>query len=187
MCRTNAFFLISRNYKKGIGSAHKLGLTWGYKKKYPYIITMDCDGTHDPKIIKKMLLKLMKFELVNTNRFIKQDSLSDWPIYRKMLTYTRHYLVKFFLNISYDSSGGFRCYNSKKLKIKHIKLAKDNGYPFFWESIFILSKKKYKISEIPIKLPNRLSGSTKMRLRDIFYSVYYLLKIFIKNLLNVYK
>ena len=83
-----------------------------------------------------------------------------------------------------DSSGAFRCYKSMNIKLSDILLAKDNGYSFFWESIFILYKKKYKISEIPIKLPSRVSGSTKMRFSDIIYAIYYLIIIYLKNLIK---
>ena len=56
---------------------------------------------------------------------------------------------------------------------------KDKNYNFFWESIFILERKKYKIAEIPIILPNRTLGSSKMRFTDVFYGIFYLFKIFI--------
>ena len=41
----NNIKLIIRKKKLGIGSAHKQGIIWGYKKKFLKIITMDCDGT----------------------------------------------------------------------------------------------------------------------------------------------
>ena len=97
------------------------------------------------------------------------------------LTRTRHFIVRSVLNINYDSSGGDICYDVKKIRIKDILLAKDDGYAFFWESIFILHKKKYKISEIPIILPSRATGTSKMGLKDIFYSVIYLIYIYFKN------
>ena len=49
---------IFRPKKMGIGSAHKEGLTWSYKKNYKIIITMDGDRTHDPKYIKYLTEKL---------------------------------------------------------------------------------------------------------------------------------
>ncbi len=175
-------FLIKRPKKLGIGSAHKDGLKWGYKKKYTIIITMDCDGTHNPIYINRMikLLSSQKIDLVSTNRFLQKNSLDDWSLWRKKLTTLRHYVIKLFLNIEFDSSGAFRCYNIKKIKLQDILNAKNESYSFFWESIFILSK-KYEIREIPIRLPGRLSGSSKMRLKDIFYAVIYLFKIFFKK------
>ena len=179
-------FLIRRPKKLGIGSAHKDGLKWGYKKKYSIIITMDCDGTHNPIYINAMinLLYSQKIDLVSTNRFLQKNSLDDWSLWRKKLTTLRHYVIKLFLDIKFDSSGAYRCYDVNKIKLQDILDAQNNSYSFFWESIFILSK-KYKIKEIPIKLPGRLSGTSKMRLKDIFSAIIYLLKIFIKKRLFI--
>ena len=177
-------FFIQRPNKLGIGSAHKKGISWAYHKKYKTIVTMDCDGTHDPIYIKKMIYILNKknFDLISTNRFLKADSLKDWSEWRKRLTILRHLLIKFLLNIEYDSSGAFRCYDTRKIKLQDILQAENNSYSFFWESMFLLSKKNYKIFEIPIKLPGRLSGSSKMRLIDILSALIHLIKIYFKNI-----
>ena len=78
------------------------------------------------------------------------------------------------LNIKFDSSGAFRGYLVNEVKLEDILKAKNNSYSFFWESIFILSK-KYKIKEIPINLPARLSGNSKMKINDIFLALIYLI------------
>ena len=179
--KNKKIFLLKRAYKMGIGSAHKDGIIWGYKKKYSLIITMDCDGTHDPVYIKKML-KLIKdknFQLISTNRFLKKNSLSDWSRWRIILTNLRHILISKMLNMKFDSSGAFRCYNVNQIKLKDILKAKDNSYSFFWESMFFLSK-KYHVSEIPINLPGRMSGSSKMKFKDIFRALYYLCSVFFR-------
>ena len=177
-------FLFIRPKKLGIGSAHKKGISWGFKNRYRLIVTMDCDGTHNPIHIPRMINLIDKkgFDLVSTNRFLKKNSLSDWSLWRKYLTTLRHYVIKILLNVNYDSSGAYRCYNTEKIKLKDITNAKDDSYSFFWESIFLLSKKNYRITEISIKLPGRLSGSSKMRFKDIFSAIIYLLRISFKNI-----
>jgi dolichol-phosphate mannosyltransferase len=174
--------LIKRKEKLGIGSAHKRALSWGFKNEYDMIITMDCDGTHNPIYIPKMLklLDAKSCQIVSTNRFLSKNSLEDWKLWRKILTTFRHKLIQFLLNIKYDSSGAFRAYLVNEINIKDIFLAKDNGYSFFWESIYLLSK-RYHIKEIPIKLPGRLTGSSKMRFKDIIFALTYLLKIYFKK------
>ncbi len=179
--RYKNIFLIKRGSKLGIGSAHKCGLRWGYKKKYYVIITMDCDGTHDPHYLNRLIKPIKKSEIVTTNRFIKKNALKDWSIWRIFLTRFRHNLIKFLLNINYDSSGAFRCYDTRRVKLKDILQAKDDGYSFFWESIFILHNKKYNISEIPINLPGRLTGNSKMKIKDIMHALIYLLYISTKK------
>lgn len=172
---------LKRSKKLGIGSAHKEGILYSYQKKYDLIITMDSDGTHNPTYIKTMIKKIMKYDLIITNRFKKSNSLSKWPIHRKFLTKMRFYLISFLLNIPLDTSGAYRCYNSRKIKLRDILSAKDNGYSFFWESGFILYKKKYNIFEIPIKLPYRTIGSSKMKVTDILRALYYLLVVTFKK------
>jgi len=175
---------IFRPKKLGIGSAHKVGLVYGYKKRYKKILTMDADGTHNPKYIKKMFYESKNFDLVITNRFMKSKSINDWPLFRKILTSIRFYFINILLNFNYDSSGAYRCYDTNKIKINHILLAKDNSYSFFWESIFHLHKKKYSIKQIAVDLPYRKLGSSKMRIKDIIYSLFYLFIYFIKNILS---
>ena len=173
-------YLVLRKNNRGVGSAHKDGLKWGYKKNFDYLCTLDCDGTHDPKDISKMLVLIKKCDLVNTNRFLNKNALANWKLDRIVLTKLRYFLVKIFLKTNLDSSGGFRLYDRSKINLKDILLAKDNHYNFFWESLFLLEK-KYSIKEIPIILPKRSLGKSKMKIKDILYGFFYLIKVFIKN------
>jgi len=173
---------ILRSRRMGIGSAHKIGIKYAYKHKFKFALTLDADGTHDPKYIKKML-KVAKenCDLVITNRFLSKNSLSDWPLHRKILTHLRHYLINFLLQLKFDTSGAFRVYKLQNIKLKDILSAKHNGYSFFWESIFLLNKNKYTINEIKINLPARKLGSSKMKISDITDALCYLLKYSFKN------
>ena len=56
---------IFRPKRMGIGSAHKDGFIWSYKKNYKIIITMDADGTHNPKYIKFLIEKLKNFDIIS--------------------------------------------------------------------------------------------------------------------------
>ena len=173
--------LIKRKKKLGIGSAHKFGLKWGFKKNYRRIITMDADGTHDPKYFKRLLELSDANHIVITNRFLKKDSMKSWPILRILITKIRHVAVKSLLGMPYDSSGAFRCYNVQNVDINDILKAKDNGYSFFWESLFLLYKKKYTILEIPMKQPRRIHGSSKISINDIFRAITYLIYFYFKK------
>lgn len=170
----NFIKLKSRDNKMGIGSAHKYGVKYAFKNNFKILITMDSDGTHNPKYIKKFLHLIKRYDLITTTRFSNKKSLKSWPLFRVLLTNIRHFIIKFFLGISIDASGAFRCYNLSKIKSKDILMAKDNGYSFFWESIFILYKKKYLIHEIPIELPYRSLGSSKMKVGDIINALVYI-------------
>ena len=177
---------IFRPKRMGIGSAHKDGLIWSYKKNYKIIITMDTDGTHDPKYIKFLIEELKNFDIVVTSRFLEKNSLENWPLFRIFLTSLRHLTISLLLSMPYDSSGAFRSINCKKVILSDLILAKNDSYSYFWESIFILHRKKYRITQIPINLPFRIYGSSKMRIKDIFFSIYYLMIVFLKKILGKY-
>jgi len=177
---------IFRPKKMGVGSAHKDAFVWSYKKKYHILITIDADGTHDPKYIKLFLNNLKNNDIVISNRFMKSGLLQDWPFIRVFLTFLRHITIRLLLSIPYDSSGAFRCINCKKVSLSDLILATDNGYSYFWESIFILHQKKYKITQLPVPLPYRKMGNTKITFRDIFFAMYYLLIVFSKKIFGKY-
>ena len=182
--KNKSVYFIFRPKKLGIGSAHKDGLKYAYKKRYKTILTMDADGTHNPKYIKNLLKFSTKYDLISTNRFQQKNSLIEWPVQRRFLTKVRYYLINFLLNTDFDSSGAYRCYNARNIKLRDILDARNNGYSFFWESLYLLNKKKYSIKEIPIYLPYRKVGSSKMTVKDIIGSLLYLMKYFFKNLIS---
>ncbi len=165
---------IFRKNKTGIGSAHKDGIKYCYKKNYDLIITMDSDGTHDPKYFKQMINRAKNYDYVITSRFIKKNLIKDWPLSRKLITYTRHFLLKIFLGINYDASGAYRCFFTNKIKLKDVLTAQNNDYAFFWEITYLFKNKGYKIYEIPVKLIYRKLGKSKMKLKHIFSSLFYL-------------
>lgn len=176
-----------REKKYGIGSAHKYGINYAYNNNYEQLITMDADGTHEPENIDILINLINKFDIINTNRFLKKDSLIDWPISRKIFTYTRFYLNKYLLGVNLDSSGAFRCYNLRNMKKDDFSLVSGDSYSFFWESLFIFQEKGYKIHEIPINLPYRKNGASKITIKDILTSFFLIFYFFIKRFTGNYK
>ena len=85
------------------------------------------------------------------------------------------------LGIKYDSSGAFRCINTKRVKLSDLLIIKEDDYAYFWKSIYFLHKKKYKISEISISLPNRGIGYSKMTLKHILHSFFELIRLYISE------
>ena len=51
--------LIIRKKKLGLDTAHKMAFKYAINKKYNYLITMDSDLSHQPKVIKTFI-KLLK-------------------------------------------------------------------------------------------------------------------------------
>jgi|TARA_B110000008_G_C16967000_1_gene562462 dolichol-phosphate mannosyltransferase len=186
LCRSdNKVSMMVRQKKLGIGSAHKFIFKIAYKMKINYLITMDADLSHNPNLINKMLKLIMYFDLVQTNRFLDKKSLNNWPFYRVLLTKLRYYLLYLMLNIKTDSSGAYRCYNLKNIKLSTLLKAKNNSYSFFWESTYIFTRNKFKIKELSMVQNFRTKGSSKLSISDWLFGLIYLFYIFFKKIFNL--
>ena len=177
----NSVFVIHRKEKSGIGSAHKAGIAWAYSKGYKSLITMDCDLTHSPEYLADFYEAGKKSPIVIGSRYMEKESLSTWNLYRKSLTNLAHFLTKNFLGLPYDASGAFRFFNLEKINPKLFELTESNGYSFFFESLLIFHLNKVKIKEVPIKLPKRTYGSSKMSFKDIYMGVSFLFKMYVRK------
>ena len=60
---------------------------------------------------------------------------------------------------------------------KIIEKTSSNSYSFFLESLALFEDSQIAISEIPVVLPNRTYGHSKMRLRDPLISIYRLFEV----------
>ena len=57
-------------------------------------------------------------------------------------------------------------YRLDRIPERAFDLARSKGYSFFFESLFVLHLNGFKIREIPIRLPARACGQSKMRVSD---------------------
>lgn len=175
-------FVVHRKCKLGIGSAHQAGITWAYRHKYHKLVTLDCDFSHNPRYIPKLLRLSNEYPVVITSRFVNKNSLRGWSLTRKILTKIGHLLTRTLLGMKYDASGAFRVYNLDKIPKEIFNLVKSRGYAFFFESLFVLEFNRFPITELSISLPSRTYGHSKMTYREVWHSVRFLMNLFIKSL-----
>lgn len=176
--------VLHRSGKLGIGSAHLHGITYAYEHQYRSLITMDADFTHSPSYIKYFIDAGRNYDIVISSRYIGKDSLQGWNILRKILTFAGHLVTTTLLRMSYDATGAFRLYNLAAIDSRAFGLIRSCGYSFFIESLYILNFNHYSIAEIPISLPARTYGHSKMKLKDITQSVKFIMNIFLHSIFN---
>ena len=182
--KNNNTFVIHRSGKQGIGSAHQAGIKWAYDAQYEVLITMDCDFTHSPSYIFNFIRSSDQTNIVVGSRYMKKHSLASWNLFRKTLTHFGHFLTVILLDMPYDASGAFRLYNIRNIDRKLFSLIESPGYSFFFESLFVLNYNKIKVTEIPIELPSRTYGTSKMTLGDAWSSLSFLISLFKRKLFN---
>jgi dolichol-phosphate mannosyltransferase len=163
--------VIHREGKLGLGSAHQVGIDWAYDHGYEILLSMDADFTHPPHYLPLLLELGHTSDVVVTSRFLHEDGLPEWNLVRRFLTHTGHILTKLCLGMPYDATGALRLYRLDKIPRHAFKLINASGYSFFFESLHVLFFNGFTIREIPIQLPARAYGSSKMTIREVFRSV----------------
>ena len=171
-----------RSGKLGIGSAHQDGIEWAYRHGYRLLVTMDCDFTHSPDLIPEFLSNASRYDVVVGSRYLKEGSLRDWNLLRRTLTRTGHFLTTHLLRMPLDATGAFRVYRLDKIPSDLFSLVHSIGYSFFFESLYILNLNGFSIKEVPIDLPSRTYGHSKMRMSDAFNSLMLLAYLWLKTL-----
>jgi dolichol-phosphate mannosyltransferase len=163
--------VLHRPGKAGIGSAHQAGIALAYDEGYARLVTLDCDFTHSPQLIPVFLERAEGAPVVVGSRYIESDSLPGWTLVRKILTGAGHVLTKSLLGVSEDATGAFRAYDTARVPREVFSLVRSTGYSFFFESLLVLARNGLPIAEVPITLPARTAGHSKMSFAEIGRSV----------------
>ncbi len=166
-----------RSGKLGIGSAHQDAITRAYAQGYETLITMDCDFTHPPSYIRDFISAAGDVDVVIGSRYMRRDSLDEWNAFRLTLTRTGHILTRFFLGMPFDATGGYRLYRLSRIDKRVFDSVESIGYSFFFESLYLLFRDGRTIKEIPITLPARTYGTSKMKIGDALQSTARLVRL----------
>ena len=175
--KNSSVWVLHRSAKEGIGSAHLAGLSWAREEGYQTVITMDCDMTHSPEDVPRFVEAVKSADVVIGSRYLRKHSLRGWNWRRKLLTHTAHILTRVFLSIPYDATGAFRAFRLDRLPSNVFSVVRSKSYPFLFESLLVLQLNGAKIVQIPINLPPRTYGSSKMRSTEPFCGVWHLVKV----------
>jgi len=173
-----------RTGKLGIGSAHRDAILWAYAQGYTTMVTMDGDFSHTPSDIPALIRASEAGDLAVGSRWINRGSLPGWNLMRRTMTLGGHALTKFVLGVPQDASGAFRAYQLDRLPRELFQMAKSDSYAFLLESLFIIHRNGFDIRELPIVLPNRVYGNSKMSATAALRTLAYVFELFGQNIKN---
>ena len=172
--------IIERGKRLGIGSAHKVGLSNAITKGFNFAITMDADGSHEVSFASDLVNACNEADISIGSRYLSKKSLDEWSTKRKILTYGVHFLTKFSLNLNYDNSSGYRAYKISSMAKLNLDSIKSNNYDFFFESLLFFKHSEMDIRQVPIKLPKRTYGHSKLSVSLAFSALYTLFKLIVR-------
>jgi dolichol-phosphate mannosyltransferase len=156
--------LLKRDGKQGIGSAHLTALRYAKAEGYRLFVSLDADYSHTPGDIPRLLELKDTHDIVVGSRFQRESSLREWNLFRRFLTHLGHFLTQAMLRLPYDATGGLRLYRLDRIPITLFDRIESRDYEFFFESLTLFHMTGFKIGELPVDLPARTYGHSKMRI-----------------------
>lgn len=153
-----------RKGKLGLGTAYIHGFKWALARDYDYIFEMDCDFSHNPKDLIRLLEACENgADVAVGSRYVKGGNVSNWDMKRILLSYFASLYVRIVLWINIkDTTAGFKCYKRKVLETINLDKIRFMGYAFQIEMKYSAYKKGFKIVEVPITFVDRVLGTSKM-------------------------
>jgi dolichol-phosphate mannosyltransferase len=160
----NKLHIEERKGKLGLGTAYIHGFKWALTRGYDFIFEMDCDFSHNPADLVRLLEACeSNADVAVGSRYCKGGKISNWPMGRILMSYFASVYVRMVLWIPVkDTTAGFKCYRRKVLETIDLDAIRFMGYAFQIEMKYRAYKKGFKIVEVPIMFTDRILGVSKM-------------------------
>jgi dolichol-phosphate mannosyltransferase len=156
--------IIERKGKLGLGTAYIAGFRWALERDYEYICEMDCDFSHNPDDLERLLQAAADgADVAIGSRYISGINVINWPLGRVLMSYYASKYVRIITGMKVmDTTAGFKCYRRKVLETIDFDKIKLVGYGFQVEMKFTAWKFGFNIVEVPIIFTDRAEGTSKM-------------------------
>ncbi len=174
-------FIIEREKKLGLGTAYVAAFNFALDNGYDYVITMDCDFSHNPEEIAGFigLMESEKCGMIVGSRYSGGVRVIDWSMKRLLISYSANIYAKFITGIKItDLTGGFNMYDVNCLKKINLSGISSRGYAFQIEMKYRMVKEgKCSFKEYPIIFYERTYGKSKMSKGIIFEAFFKVIKL----------
>ncbi len=177
----HGLFLIERGEKLGLGTAYVAAFGFAVSKGFDYVITMDCDFSHDPSEIIGFirLMNAEKCGMIVGSRYRGGIRIINWSIKRLLISYFANIYASFVTGVKIDDlTGGFNMYDVNCLKKINLSGIHSRGYAFQIEMKYRMIKETgCSFAEYPIIFYERTMGKSKMSNGIIFEAFFGVIKL----------
>ncbi len=153
--------VLHRERKEGLGRAYVAGFRAALEQGAARIVQMDCDFSHDPKDVARLLAE--DADLVIGSRYVPGGATPGWPFKRRLVSRAGGVFIRIVTGMPLrDPTGGFKCWKAETLKKIDFETVASKGYSFQLEMNHRTWKAGCSIQEIPIVFTDRAAGYSKI-------------------------
>lgn len=158
--------VLHRAAKGGLGAAYRHGFAWALERDYDVIGEMDCDGSHQPEELDRLLAALEhpdRADLVIGSRWVPGGRVVNWPVRRELLSRGGNLYVRLLLGVAVrDATAGFRLFRRGTLERIELDQVRSTGYVFQTDMVSRTLRAGLVVREVPIEFVERVRGESKM-------------------------
>jgi dolichol-phosphate mannosyltransferase len=155
--------VLHRPRKEGLGPAYLAGFRHALDAGAELILEMDCDFSHDPKDVPRLLEAAAEADLVLGSRYVPGGGVENWGLVRRAISYGGSLYARVLLGVRVrDLTGGFKCFRREVLESLPLDEVRSRGYAFQIELTYRALRRGFRVREIPIRFTDRVVGGSKM-------------------------
>lgn len=155
--------VLHRERKEGIGPAYVAGFRRALAEGAELVLEMDCDFSHDPADVPRLIAAASDTDLVLGSRYAPGGGTENWGLLRRAVSRGGCLYAQVLLGVRVrDLTGGFKCFRRAALEALDLDALSAHGYAFQIETTYRVLRAGLRVREIPIRFVERRAGSSKM-------------------------
>ena len=155
--------VLHRPRKEGLGPAYLAGFRVALARGAERILEMDCDFSHDPKDVPRLIAATDDADLALGSRYVEGGEIPNWGVIRRAISAGGSLYARLILSGPvHDQTAGFRCYRAEVLRTIDLDAIHSKGYAFQIESTYRTLRAGFRVVEVPIAFVDREAGVSKM-------------------------
>jgi dolichol-phosphate mannosyltransferase len=155
--------VLHRPEKEGLGPAYIAGFRQALADSAERILEMDCDFSHDPKDVPRLIAATEDADLALGSRYVEGGAVADWGAVRRAVSAAGSLYARIVLSLeTRDLTGGFKCYRREVLETIDLDAVHSKGYAFQIETTYRALRAGFRVAEVPIRFVDREAGGSKM-------------------------
>ena len=155
--------VLHRPRKEGLGPAYIAGFRQALEGGAERILEMDCDFSHDPKDVPRLIAATDDADLALGSRYVDGGQVADWGPVRRAISAGGSFYARVLLSVQIrDLTGGFKCYRRQVLETIDLDAINAKGYAFQIETTYRALRAGFSVVEVPIRFADREVGGSKM-------------------------
>jgi dolichol-phosphate mannosyltransferase len=155
--------VLRRDAKEGIGPAYRAGFRRALDEGAGVVVEMDCDFSHDPADLPRLIGAAATADLVLGSRYVRGGGVARWGPLRRAISRAGCLYAQAVLGIPVrDLTGGFKCFRREVLEAIPLDEVTAAGYGFQIEMTYRAMVLGFRVREIPITFTERVHGTSKM-------------------------